>query len=246
MKFTRAVPRRWLFLLAAAPFCGCTNQAPPPAAPSAPSASASAAAAPAAADDQKKDLSVAELLAPAKPTSPTGATAKPPETSPASPATAEPVPAAADDPGGRTAAAVDETAFARVVSVQPIPGPRQICSDQTIVERRHPGDRHHVAGTVIGAIVGGAVGSRFGRGSGRTVATVGGAVAGGAVGREIQHDRESRDTVTRVVTHCRPARATEAGVALYDVIYAYQGQNFHVRLDHDPGDRIALPIHGVE
>jgi hypothetical protein len=33
---------------------------------------------------------------------------------------------------------------------------------------------------------------------------------------------------------------------LYNVVYAYQGQNFHVHLDHDPGDRIALPVRSVE
>jgi len=235
----------WLFLLAAAVTCGCSNQAPPSTTPSAPGASASTSAPPAA-DDQKKDLSVAELLAPTKAAAPANAAAAAPASVPSPSMPPEPGQPATEAPADRNSAPLDDSAFARVVSVQPIPGPRQICTDQTIVERRHPGDRHHVAGTVIGAIVGGAVGSRFGRGSGRTVATVGGAVAGGAVGREIQRDREGRETVTRVVTRCRPARAAEAGVALYDVVYAYQGQNFHVRLDRDPGDRIALPVRGVE
>ena len=36
------------------------------------------------------------------------------------------------------------------------------------------------------------------------------------------------------------------GVILYDVVYAYQGENFHVRLDHDPADRLVLPVRGVE
>jgi len=134
--------------------------------------------------------------------------------------------------------------YARVVSVQKEPGPRQVCTDQTIVERRHPGD-HHVAGTVAGAIVGGIIGHKIGRGNGRALATAGGAVAGGAIGRHIAREND-RDTVTRVVTHCRPATAAEEGVQIFDVVYAYQGQTFHARLDRDPGDRIALPVRGVE
>jgi uncharacterized protein YcfJ len=136
--------------------------------------------------------------------------------------------------------------YARVISVQKIPGPRQICTDRTVVERRKPEDKNKVAGTVIGAIAGGVLGHQIGRGSGRTVATVGGAVAGGAIGRHIQGEHQDRDTVTRVVKHCRPATKTEEGAVLFDVVYAYQGQNFHARLDYDPGDRIELPVRGVE
>jgi uncharacterized protein YcfJ len=147
---------------------------------------------------------------------------------------------------------VDDTAgsgeveYARVISVQKIPGPRQICTDQTVVERRKPEDKNRVAGTVIGAIAGGVIGHQIGGGRGRTVATVGGAVAGGAIGRKVQGDHQDQDTVTRVVKHCRPVTKAEEGAVLYDVVYAYQGQNFHVRLEHDPGDRIELPVRGVE
>jgi hypothetical protein len=38
----------------------------------------------------------------------------------------------------------------------------------------------------------------------------------------------------------------EQGTQLYEVVYAYQGQNLHARLDHDPGDRIELPVRSVE
>ena len=137
--------------------------------------------------------------------------------------------------------------YARVVSVKQIPGPRQICTNQTVVERRKPEDRHRVAGTVIGALAGAVVGHQIGGGRGRTVATVGGAVAGGAIGRKVQGDHQDNDTVTRVVKHCRPATQAETqGATLYDVVYAYQGQNLHVRLDYDPGDRVELPVRGVE
>jgi uncharacterized protein YcfJ len=184
----------------------------------------------------QQNASVAELLA--------GSTA-PANPPPPAESVAAAV-AAGSEPIADNAATPDGVEFARVISVQKIPGPRQICTDQTVVERREPEDKHKVAGTVIGAIAGGVIGSQFGGGRGRTVATVGGAVAGGAIGRKVQGNHQDQDTVTRVVKHCRPATKEEEGQALYDVVYAYQGQNLHVRLDHDPGDRIELPVRGVE
>jgi uncharacterized protein YcfJ len=188
--------------------------------------------------DGQQNASVAELLAGSTPP----ANTPPPEEPVAAPIAAGPE-AGADS----AAAAPDGVEFARVISVQKIPGPKQICTDQTVVERREPEDKHKVAGTVIGAVAGGVIGSQFGGGRGRTVATVGGAVAGGAIGRKVQGNHQDQDTVTRVVKHCRPVtKAEEEGQMLYDVVYAYQGQNLHVRLDHDPGDRIELPVRGVE
>jgi uncharacterized protein YcfJ len=206
----------------------------------APAASQPAPASPASAplpEGAQQNASVAELLA--------GST---PPANPATPAepVATPVAASSEPVADNAAAASDGVEFARVISVQKIPGPQQICTDQTVVERRQPEDKNKVAGTVIGAIAGGVIGHQFGGGRGRTVATVGGAVAGGAIGRKVQGDHQDQDTVTRVVKHCRPVTKAEQGQVLYDVIYAYQGQNLHVRLDHDPGDRIELPVRGVE
>jgi uncharacterized protein YcfJ len=135
--------------------------------------------------------------------------------------------------------------FARVVSVAPVTGPHQVCTDETVTEQRKPSDEHQVAGTVIGAIAGGVIGHQVGGGRGRTLATVGGAVGGGVVGKEVQKNHQGKDTVTRVVKRCHTVDASAATAPVYDVVYAYQGQNFHVRLDHDPGDRLALPVRGI-
>lgn len=141
---------------------------------------------------------------------------------------------------------IDETRFARVISVNQLTQPQRICSNETVTERRPQGDRHQVAGTVIGAIAGGVIGHQIGGGRGRDLATVGGAVGGGLVGKEIQRSHQEGDVVTRTVQHCRTVTPGRDVVALYDVVYAYQGQNFHVKLDHDPGDRIPLPVRGID
>ena len=87
--------------------------------------------------------------------------------------------------------------YARVVSVTPVTGPRQVCTNETVTEQRKPNDQHQVAGTVIGAIAGGVIGNQFGGGRGKTLATVGGAVGGGVVGKEVQRNHQSNDTVTQ-------------------------------------------------
>ncbi|HEY2396900.1 MAG TPA: glycine zipper 2TM domain-containing protein [Rudaea sp.] len=228
----------------------CGNQssnAPPPNSASAappPAATAPPPTQPAPAD-ARENASVAELLSGSN----TAATATTPSTAPAAQVaggSAHPAsPGEAPNPAAADATGAVE--YARVVSVKQIPGPRQICTEQTVVERRRPEDKHRVAGIVIGALAGGLIGHQIGGGRGRTVATVGGTVAGGAIGRKVQGNHQRRDTVTRVVKHCRPATGAESeGATLYDVIYAYQGQNLHVRLDYDPGDRVELPVRGVD
>jgi uncharacterized protein YcfJ len=150
-----------------------------------------------------------------------------------------------DDGSSAPQAADGDVEYARVVSVAPVTGPHRVCTDQTVTERRRPQDEHQVAGTVIGAIAGGVIGHQFGGGKGKTLATIGGAVGGGVVGKEVQRNQQSRDTVTHVVKHCHMVDDSTANAPVYDVVYAYQGQNVHVRLDHDPGDRLALPIRGI-
>jgi uncharacterized protein YcfJ len=135
--------------------------------------------------------------------------------------------------------------YARVVSVTAVTGPHQVCTNETVTEQRKPNDQHQVAGTVIGAIAGGVIGNQFGGGRGKTLATVGGAVGGGVVGKEVQKNHQSRDTVTHVVKRCRMVDQPVGAAPVYDVVYAYQGENIRVRLDHDPGDRLALPIRGI-
>lgn len=164
------------------------------------------------------------------------------------PSNAVPVaaPSATPPPAPAYEGPIDETRFARVISVSELKQPQRVCSNETVTERRPAGDRHQVAGTVIGAIAGGVIGHQIGGGRGRDLATIGGAVGGGVVGKEIQKSHQQGDVVTRTVQHCRTLTPGRDVTALYDVVYAYQGQNFHVNLDHDPGDRIPLPVRGID
>ena len=133
-----------------------------------------------------------------------------------------------------------------MISVTPLTGPQKVCTDQTVTERRPQSDNHQVAGTVIGAIAGGVIGNQFGRGNGRKLTTVAGAVGGGIAGKKIQESNQANDTVTRVVKRCHNVVPGKDSPQLYDVVYAYQGQNLHAKLDYDPGNRIALPVRSLQ
>jgi uncharacterized protein YcfJ len=187
----------------------CGNQSAAPLADASAQPSASGPTSTAPSPPPAKDATVAELLGgsdsqqPAPPDQPAPGQKRAPAQVSESTAVAMPV-------GG-------EGEFARVVSVAPVTGPHQVCTDETVTEQRKPNDEHQVAGTVIGAIV----------------------------GKEVQKNHQSKDTVTHVVKRCHTVDSSAAATPVYDVVYAYQGQNFHVRLDHDPGDRLALPVRGI-
>jgi len=100
-------------------------------------------------------------------------------------------------------------------------------------------------GAAIGAVAGGVIGHQVGGGRGRDLATVAGAVGGGYAGKKIQQGQQDRDTYTTTERRCRTVKEPVEDVA-YDVVYEYLGQTHQVRLDHDPGERVELPVRGIE
>ncbi len=234
-------------LIAAMLLSACGQQSSGTAPPAAAANGQPAEQPPAAAQQAPASMSVAELTGASTPATASANSTQPsPASASASPAISGTDSTAAASTQLASAQPLDEGQFARVVSVQVLSQPQRVCTAQTVTERRRPEDRHQVAGTVIGAIAGGLIGSKIGRGGGRGIATVGGAVGGGIVGKKIQEGHQDNDTVTHVVQRCHTVTPGRDGVALYDVVYAYQGQNFHVRLDRDPGDRIELPVRGIQ
>ncbi|HUD43018.1 MAG TPA: glycine zipper 2TM domain-containing protein [Dokdonella sp.] len=167
-----------------------------------------------------------------------------PASPPAGTAGADPsAPAAVAD--GRDEA----SGYARVISVTPvkrrIDHAREVCEDRAVTHRVKPKDEDRIAGTVIGGLVGGVAGNQIGDGRGRDAATVAGVVGGAIAGRKIQEHNQKRNTVTQVENVCRTVNEPTEEVYAYDVRYEYAGNVLNARLDHDPGDRIALPVRGM-
>lgn len=146
--------------------------------------------------------------------------------------------------------ATDGPRYADVISVQPVKQSanreREECRDEQVTHRRKPKDEHQIAGTVIGAVAGGAVGNQVGGGRGRDLATVAGVIGGGVAGKKIQEKQQRGDTYTTTERRCRTVTEPGEEIVAYDVVYAYLGQTHQVRLDHDPGDRVELPVRGIE
>lgn len=147
------------------------------------------------------------------------------------------------------ATSADAPRYADVISVNPVKQAqntqREECHDEQVVHHRKPKDEHQIAGTVIGAVAGGAIGNQVGGGRGRDLATVAGAIGGGIAGKKIQEKQQRGDTYTTTERRCRTVDVPGEEPVAYDVVYEYRGQTHEVRLDHDPGDRIELPVRGM-
>lgn len=232
----------------------CSDKPPATAAPTATNAPA---AAPAPADPAAAPPPQNEPATPAQaPTArelaaaPRQSGGQPPAEPPASPAVPTQVAPASAAPAAAPAAPANAPRYANVISVQPIKRKvdhkREVCRDERVVHRARPKDEHQIAGTVIGAIAGGVIGNQVGGGRGRDIATVAGAVGGGYAGKKIQQGQQDKNTYTTTERRCRQVNEPGEEVVAYEVVYEYLGSTQKVRLDHDPGDRVELPVRGIE
>jgi uncharacterized protein YcfJ len=138
---------------------------------------------------------------------------------------------------------VHDDGYAEVVSVTPVNRdvqvPREVCTDE-VVTRQYREQGHPIAATALGALVGGAVGNQVGGGSGRRAATAAGAIAGGVIGHQVQERRRDVRTVQDVERRCRTVTDTVQEHDGFEVVYRYRGEQASVRMDHDPGLRLAM------
>jgi uncharacterized protein YcfJ len=134
--------------------------------------------------------------------------------------------------------------FAQVTHVEPIMktvrDPRQECHDVAITKQAPTRDKHRVTGTVLGAVVGGVVGNQIGSGTGKDVSRVVGAAAGGYAGNRVQKRMQDNNTVTTTEHQCKTVYDSHKERVGYDVTYQLGDRTGTVRMDHDPGERIAV------
>jgi uncharacterized protein YcfJ len=151
-----------------------------------------------------------------------------------------------------SAAAQVEYDYAQVVDVRPIVRVVEISTpEEQCWEEEYLVDRGHYrrdSGTppLLGAIIGGALGNAVGHGkSNQRVGAVVGAVLGHSIGRDIMRQQEGPyarevETVQRCETVYRSRE--EERIVGYQVTYNYNGQDYTVRTDSDPGERIRVRV----
>lgn len=151
----------------------------------------------------------------------------------------------------KPALAQTQYVYAEVIDSRPIyqavtvATPAEECWQEEVRVRdtRHQGSNTPV---ILSTIIGGAIGNAVGNNkSSQRVGTVVGAVLGHSVGRDIvQANSHSQPARYQTVQHCEPVTQyrDEERLIGWQVRYRYNGQEFSVRTDQDPGDRIRLRV----
>ncbi|MCB1672341.1 MAG: glycine zipper 2TM domain-containing protein [Gammaproteobacteria bacterium] len=152
---------------------------------------------------------------------------------------------------GTTLAQV-EYDYAEVVDVRPIvrvveiSTPQEQCWEEEYLVDRPARRSESGTPTIVGTIIGGAIGNAVGHNkSNKRVGTVVGAVLGHSIARDIMR----QDTGTGVrevetVQRCETVYQSheEERIMGYNVTYHYNGQDYTVRTDSDPGSQIRVRV----
>jgi uncharacterized protein YcfJ len=137
---------------------------------------------------------------------------------------------------GLVAVAAGAQEVGRVVStapiVQQVAVPRQLCSQQQVMQPQASG-----GGALVGAVVGGLLGNTIGHGFGRAAATGVGAVVGAGVGNSI----EGRG-YPQAVQQCATQNTYENRTVAYNVTYEYAGRQYTVQMPYDPGPTVRVQV----
>ncbi|ALO46783.1 glycine zipper 2TM domain-containing protein [Pseudohongiella spirulinae] len=141
--------------------------------------------------------------------------------------------------------------FADVIETRPIyeavtvSEPREECwNEQIRMKDAHRSDSR--TPVLISTIVGGAIGNALGNNkSSQRVGTVVGAVLGHSVGRDIVSANNRPEPVRyQTVQHCEVVNhyRDEERLTGYQVRYLFNGEEYTVHTDRDPGERIRLRV----
>lgn len=143
--------------------------------------------------------------------------------------------------------------YAQVIESRPVyrqvsvSHPREQCWNERVrtTDRRRSGGSDTPA--LVSAVVGGAIGNAVGTNkSSQRVGAVVGAVLGHSIGRDIvSSNSRSGESRYHTVRHCETVDeyVHEERLMGYDVRYRYEGREYSVRTDRDPGSRIRVRVH---
>lgn len=141
--------------------------------------------------------------------------------------------------------------YAQVIESRPvyrtveISTPREECWNEEVAYRDSNRSNSRTP-ALIGTIIGGALGNAVGHGkSNRRIGTVVGAVLGHSIGRDIvANNRDDRSVRYESVRQCETIydHHEEERLIGYQVQYLYNNEEYSVRMDEDPGDRLRVKV----
>ena len=153
---------------------------------------------------------------------------------------------------GSSALAETTFEYAQVIESQPIyrvvevSTPEQQCWEEELAVDRYSERNRSKTPILVSTLIGGAIGNAVGHGkSNERIGAVLGAMLGHSIGRDIirESDRPAvreYQTVQRCDTVYQ--QYEEGRLVGYDVTYLYNGEEFSIRTESDPGDRIRLRV----
>lgn len=144
-----------------------------------------------------------------------------------------------------TAQVVESRPLYQVVEVST---PQQQCREEEVLVDRYSDRPRSGTPVLLSTIIGGAIGNAVGHNkSNQRVGAVIGAMLGHSIGRDIIR-RNDQSTVGaqeyQTVQRCKTVyqRHEEERLVAYQVTYLYNGEEFSVRSDSDPGDEIRVRV----
>ena len=133
-----------------------------------------------------------------------------------------------------------------VYEIVEISTPQEQCwEEEAVVDRRGSNNRSNTP-AIVSTIIGAAIGNAVGHGkSNRRVGAVVGAVLGHSIGRDIMHGNESPSSREyQTVQRCKTVyqQHEEERLVGYQVTYLYNGEEYSLRTNTDPGDEIRVRV----
>ena len=148
--------------------------------------------------------------------------------------------------GQTSFAYADVVASVPIYQVVQVAIPQRQCWDEEIMIDRYSHENANKTPLLVSTIIGGAIGNAVGHNkSNQRVGAILGAMLGHSIGRDIVRNESQRgDIEYNTVQRCSTfhEQREEERLVGYQVTYLYNGQEYSIRTDYDPGDRVQIRI----
>jgi uncharacterized protein YcfJ len=140
----------------------------------------------------------------------------------------------------------DVIASTPIYQVVQVSTPQEQCWEEELAVDSHSSRNQSNTPVLVSTIIGGAIGNAVGHNkSNRRAGAVLGAMLGHSIGRDIIRDRNRPEYVEyETVQRCNTVyqQHEEERLVGYQVTYHYNGEEYSIRTESDPGDQIQIRV----